>query len=156
VVIVTARLLAAVLVVAGMAACGDDGRPGEVSVADAFATGSGGSVAIYMDVANPGGDDRIVGATVEGRGGEVTLHQVVLDDGLSRMERTDDLDVPEGGTRFAPGGSHLMGVGLDPHVEVGEPITVAIDLASSDDVRIEVDVVGFDEAIEREQEWPDR
>src|SRR5690606_28452389 len=129
------RALAVALAVGlGVAACaaGAD-EPPEVTVVDAYTIPGEGSLAIYLALANEGGGDHIVGASLtgadRGRAEEISLHRTVERAGLSIMEPTERLAVP-GDTRTAlePGGGHLMVEGLADEVVLGDQLELVIEL----------------------------
>ncbi|HEU5148853.1 MAG TPA: copper chaperone PCu(A)C [Iamia sp.] len=147
------RALAAVVVVA-LAACGGGAARAaapQVAVADAFTTEGTMALAVYLDVENPGGPDRIVGAELVGESAglarDVSLHQTAERDGLSIMAPTDGIEVA-GGTddALAPAGAHIMLEDLVEPVSLTTPIRLRIDLDRGDDVTVDVRVVTADEA----------
>ncbi|WP_195210353.1 copper chaperone PCu(A)C [Actinomarinicola tropica] len=138
-----AVVLLAVLAATGLAACGDDdGGSPDVRVEGAVLPApAGANGALYLRLVNDGdGSDRLLGATTEAADG-VELHETRAgDDGLSRMVPVDEVEVGPGETvTFEPGGLHVMLLGVDP-LEVGDRLTVVLDLERSGDLEVEVPV----------------
>lgn len=92
------------------------------------------STAGYLSLRNQGGDEHsLVGA--ESTACEVVeLHTQTLEEGVMRMRRVERIALPAGETvRLAPGGRHLMLIGLkDPLIPGGE---VALTLIFADGSR---------------------
>src|SRR6056297_810661 len=116
-----ATALAAALTLPAMAA-GHDIRAGALHIDHpmAFATApgvrAGGG---YMTISNEGGtDDALIGVTADFP--RVTLHRSVEEDGITRMEHVTRLDIPAGErVELAPGGYHVMFMGLTEPLEAG-------------------------------------
>lgn len=146
--------LAALVAPAGCGGGGgaDDGAAPDITVVDAFATEGTMALAVYLDVENPGGADRIVDVELVGASAElaerVTLHQTAERNGLSIMEPTDAIDVA-GGTDEAvtPGGAHVMVEDVARAVTTADVIELTLDLDRSEDIAVDVRVVTADEAI---------
>ncbi|SOB87682.1 hypothetical protein SAMN06297144_2818 [Sphingomonas guangdongensis] len=85
------------------------------------ATGAG-----YATIRNEGRRaDRLVGVTSP-RAARVEIHSMSMAGGVMRMRQiTGGIAIPSGGTvRLAPGGNHLMLVGLKAPLAVGERVPV--------------------------------
>lgn len=143
--LVRARSVALLVLVAALglvAACGDDGGSPEITVERAVIPApAGGNGALYLDLVNGGdGDDRLVAVRTD-VAESVELHETVSgDDGLTRMEHRNEIEVPAGGTvSLAPGGLHVMLLGVDRLV-VGDLVTVELELAESGRITVEVPV----------------
>lgn len=113
----------------------------EISSAWARATPPGATVgAVYATLT--GGDvaDRLVGASTN-RAASVELHTVEEIDGVARMRPMESLNVPAG-TRveLAPGGHHLMLMGLTSPLVAGESLSIVFKFENSADQRIEVPI----------------
>ena len=105
-------LLAALLA----AACAPEGPP--LSAEDVVVTrplpGSGMSAG-YLTLSNRSAEDIVVTRVASPEFASVTIHESVLEDGISRMRPLASLVVPaRGAIRLEPGGRHLMLHGADP------------------------------------------
>lgn len=147
-------MLAAIVLVAALTGCGREAASAaesQVEVVDAFTTEGTMALAVYLDVENPGGPDRIVGAELVGESAglarDVSLHQTAERDGLSIMEPTDGIEVA-GGTEDAldPTGAHIMLEDLEEPVSFDTPVRLLLDLDRGADVTVDVRVVTADEA----------
>ena len=103
--------------------------------------------AAYVTITNEGDrPDRLTGAssTIAGR---VEIHTHERTGGMTAMRRLDGLDLPPGGrVRLAPGGTHLMLIGLEKPLERGGRFTVRLTFASAPPVEIEVPVTAMNAA----------
>lgn len=147
-------VVAALALTAGLASCRSSppSGPSAVEVVDAFSAEGTVAVAIYLQLANPGGPDSIVGADLVGdwsdAADDITLHQTKEEGGLAIMSPTDRI-VVAGGTddALAPSGAHMMLANLDRPVTVSDEIEVRLDFARGDDIVATVRVVTADQAI---------
>ena len=124
-------------------------RLGPIEITDAWTratppnapTGAG-----FLTLTNRGNvDDRLV--SVEAPGVEtVELHTMAMQDGVMMMRRLDDgIPVPAGDTvDLAPGGLHIMFIGLEQPLEVGSsvPVTVTFEKAGSVEIDLPVGPIG--------------
>lgn len=99
-----------------------------------------GYVTIRNTSAQP---DRLVSATSP-RAAKVEIHTMSLNDGIMRMRPLPNgLEVPAGGeASLAPGGNHVMLIGLKSPLRAGERIPATLRFARAGDVRIAFQVVG--------------
>ena len=76
--------------------------------------------------------------------GNVTIHAVETDDdGVSRMAEVDALDLPSGEpVALAPGGMHLMLMGLSEKLEEGTELPLTMTFASGARMEVSVPVLG--------------
>ena len=133
-----ATALAAALTLPAMAA-GHDIRAGALHIdhpmafATAPGTRAGGG---YMTISNEGGtDDALIGVTADFP--RVTLHRSVEEDGITRMEHVMRLDIPAGErVELAPGGYHVMFMGLTEPLEAGTTIPATLVFAEAGDVEV--------------------
>jgi copper(I)-binding protein len=80
-----------------------------------------------------GGDlaDRLVGASTP-RAAMVHLHDVIESEGVAKMRAIEEVPVPAGGrVELAPKGLHLMLMGLDAPLVVGETFPLTLQFADS-------------------------
>ncbi len=76
--------------------------------------------------------------------GNVTIHAIETgDDGVSRMVEVDALDLPSGEpVTLAPGGMHLMLMGLSEKLEEGTELPFTMTFASGARMEVSVPVLG--------------
>ena len=114
----------------------------ELSVTDAFsrATPGLGPGVAYLTI--HGGDtaDRLVSASSP-RSAKVELHTMSMEGDVMRMRDIDSVDVPAGGeVKLAPGGLHLMLMGLATPLKTGEAVPLTLHFEHAGDRTIEVPV----------------
>jgi copper(I)-binding protein len=106
---------------------------------------AGANGAAYMTLANPGGEpDRLL--SVESPAAErVELHTHIRDGEVMRMRAIDDIPVPAGGeAKLAPGGMHVMLMGLKKPLREGDrlPLTLKFEHAGTKAVEAPVQGIG--------------
>lgn len=100
----------------------------------------------YLTIANTGAEpDRLVGASSP-VATEVQLHEMKMEGDLMKMaERPDGVPVPAGETvTLAPGGLHMMFMGLKQALVEGTtiPVTLTFEKAGSIDILLSVEGIG--------------
>jgi copper(I)-binding protein len=119
--------------------------PPTVTQAWARATPPGLTVgAAYLALTGGSGPDRLVGASSP-RASMVQIHVIVESNGVAGMREVDGVDVPAGRTVvLAPGGTHLMLMGLDGPLVAGQdlPLTLEFEHAGRIDVVAKVRPAG--------------
>ena len=99
------------------------------------ATPSGGG---FLTVANTGMTaDRLVSVTSPAAG-QVQIHEMKMDGTIMRMRELENgLEIPTGATvALAPGGLHLMLVGLQRPFEAGGSVPLVLEFRQAGSVRI--------------------
>ncbi len=94
----------------------------------------------YVVIENQGvADDRLVGAESQAAD-RVELHRTVFEDGVARMRPAPEgLAIPAGEiVELAPGGFHLMLMGLDMPLVAGERLPLTLIFNSAGAVSIEL------------------
>ena len=142
---ITPRRLALAVIGASLAlaACSAPTSPGTLHIEDAWArttppgatTGAG-----YMTLANEGAADRLVSAASP-VADKVELHESAMDGQVMTMRPLGPAEVKAGETvTFAPGGKHLMFVGLKAPFTAGSrvPLTLTFEIAGERQVELEV------------------
>lgn len=113
----------------------------EISDAWAAPTPGGASVSAgYLTLENHGAADRLLGAS-SGRAGSVQIHTMDMADGVMRMRELQSVDLGAGETHaLAPGGDHLMFIGVVTPFAEGEdiPVTLRFERAGDIDVALPV------------------
>jgi len=100
-----------------------------------------GNSAAYMVIMNAGADDRLTGASSD-VAGTAELHSTTIDaQGVGKMVPVQAVDVPSAGeAKLAPGGLHLMLVGLKQPLKEGEEFPLTLNFEHAGPVTVEVEV----------------
>ncbi len=98
----------------------------------------------YMTITNTGDtDDALIGVRADFP--KVMVHKTEETDGIARMMHVDRIDIPAGETvELAPGGYHVMFMGLSDPLEAGEsfPATLVFENAGEVEVMFNVEERG--------------
>lgn len=140
-------LLFAVLLIQPSASAAEF-KIGGLTVTDAWARATPGTSkvgAAYLAVSADGQSaDKLVGvATPVAERAEIHTH--IEDNGVMQMRQLESLDIAAGGTRkLAPGGDHIMLMGLKAPLSEGEtfPLTLTFEKAGALVVTVTVTGVG--------------
>lgn len=136
-------LLAALVATLPLAAAAHETRAGTLTVHHAWSRllpPSTPNGAAYFELANRGPDpDRLLGAATP-RANKAELHTHVHDNGVMRMREVEGgVAVPAGQTvRFAPGGLHVMLMGLNAPLAKGERFPLTLRFEKAGEVKVEV------------------
>jgi copper(I)-binding protein len=139
---VAAFLAAAVAACSSAATAPSAAIPPTVTDAWARPAAASGTGAAYMTIATAGAaDDALLGASSP-VAGSVELHQTMTDaSGMTGMSPIPRLDIPAGGSvTLAPGGYHLMMMGLSKALEVGSTVEVDLEFEHAGRVVVQVPV----------------
>lgn len=102
---------------------------------------SGTTSAVYFVLHNRGGEaDRLVSVRTE-VASAVELHRSAIEDGVMRMRQVEAIEVPaRGEVSLAPGGYHLMLIGVKRALQDGDrfPVTLEFERTGSRVVEVEV------------------
>lgn len=136
------RLIVAVGLVAASAAV----AAGNIDVKDSWsrATPPGIKVGVaYLVIDNRGKPDRLLGASSPvARSAE--LHVTTMQGGMTQMRHLDSLDIKAGShTAFAPGGRHIMLIGLKQPLKDGESFPLTLKFEKAGAVKVSVHVYGL-------------
>ena len=90
---------------------------------------------IYLEIRNDGEvDDRLTGVSTP-LAERVELHRSTMEDGIHRMEKVESITVPAGGAvELAPGGLHVMLIGLKFMLMAEETVPVTLTFERAGDV----------------------
>lgn len=95
----------------------------------------------YVTIANKGeSDDALIGAKADFP--KVEIHESYEEDGVHKMQHVERIAVPAGEiVELAPGGYHVMFMGLSDPFEVGEeiPVTLVFEKAGELEVAFRVE-----------------
>lgn len=135
------RIALALVATLAVPAFAQDARKGSITTADPWsrATAPRASVgAGYVTIRNSGTQpDRLVSATSP-RAARVEIHTMSLDDGIMRMRQLPNgLEVPAGGeASLAPGGNHIMLIGLKAPLKEGERVPATLRFARAGAIKV--------------------
>ncbi len=101
----------------------------------------GSTSAAYMTLRNTTSEaDRLLSASSD-VAHSVELHTSEEVDGVMTMHPIEGVDVPAGGSaELAPGGMHVMLVGLTRDLKAGEKITFTLDFEKAGEIQVEAEV----------------
>ena len=145
--IAAAALLGIGLAIGGLPAQAQDYTHGALSINDPWARASAGPAragAAFMTLSNSGTeDDRLLSASAE-VSEAVELHSHMMQDGVMRMRPVEGgIVVPAGGTAdLAPGGLHVMFLGLKAPFKEGERFPLTLTFENAGSITVEVAVQG--------------
>ena len=96
---------------------------------------------IYLEIRNGGAaDDRLIAVDTP-LAKRVELHRSTMEEGVHRMEKVESIVVPAGGTvTLAPGGLHVMLIGLKFMLMAEETIPVSFTFEHAGDITTGVSV----------------
>ncbi|WP_424812341.1 copper chaperone PCu(A)C [Roseococcus sp. YIM B11640] len=105
------------------------------------AAGQGMQGAGFMTLRNTGTEpDRLVSATTPAAQ-RVELHTSLREGDVMRMRPVEDIPVPPGGSvSLAPGGLHMMLMGLTQRLEAGQSVPVTLRFARAGEVTVQLQV----------------
>ena len=140
--------VAAFLITVGAVAALSHAAEAEISLSNAWVRptlGAGRTTAAYVTVTNAGtAADRLTAVDTPGAN-SVEVHTAGMEEGIMRMRRLEGLDIPVGETvTMAPGGYHIMFIGLKKPFKKGEscPVTILFEKAGRQTVTVSVKSVG--------------
>lgn len=108
-----------------------------ITISEAFASPTPGGVDVsagYLTIANAGGQADRLTNVASPRAANVEMHTMTMNGAVMEMRQIEFADIPAGGTTsFAPGGNHLMFIGVaSPFVEGEEiPVTLSFEHAGT-------------------------
>lgn len=137
-------VLSLVLVTVGLSACQAAPEGPQLEVSDAWGRPSpmaAGNGAAYMTITNTGSeDDKLINAYSD-VAENVEIHDMKMENDVMKMFHVDYMDIPAGGTlELAPGGKHVMFIGLYDQLEVGQVITIELEFEKSPNQTIQVEI----------------
>ena len=103
------------------------------------------TAAAYLTLTNPGSSGLRLLAARSPVADRVEIHQSSQEDGMWRMRKLDSLEIPPGGSvTLAPGGIHLMLMGLGAPLREGDELTVTLEFDNGESLpaRIAVQAPG--------------
>lgn len=134
-----------VLAFASLCACGAPAADSSsIEISDYWAAPTPGGVEVsggYLTIANESGqDDSLVGAHSP-RAASVEIHEMIMDGAVMRMRHVASLTIPAGeSVTLAPGGLHLMFIGVTEPFATGEEIPVTLTFEHAGDMAVTLPV----------------
>ena len=132
---------------ASSAAGARGGEPGgTVAVTDPFvsAAPAGGTGGVFLTLTGGAQPDTLVGVRSD-VAERAEVHETYAVDGLRGMREVGSLAVPAGATvALAPGGYHVMLLGLTEALATGDTVDVELEFARAGTVPVRVPVQGLD------------
>lgn len=115
-----------------------------ISIARAWVRPTLGTLKVtagYLTITNSGAsDDALLSVTAPGIG-RIEMHASVESDGVVSMRRQETIAIAAGGTLvLAPGGRHLMLMGVDPALKTGATLPLTLIFAHHPPITIEAPV----------------
>ncbi|WP_072572245.1 copper chaperone PCu(A)C [Granulibacter bethesdensis] len=98
--------------------------------------GAGRPGVAYLTIRGRGEGDRVVSFSTP-VASSAELHRTTMEHGIMHMDQVSGLDIPASGTvRLAPGGNHIMLMGLKQGLKVGDhfPLTLTFQHAGEQTV----------------------
>ena len=136
----TLRSLLVWLVLATGAAAAD------VEITDPWARATPGAAvngAVYLSLTNHGADTTII-ATASPAAKAASLHGHEMDGDMMRMRALEYIALGEGeAVTFAPGGLHIMLMGLAAPLVEGETLALTLSFADGDTVNVSVPILSI-------------
>ena len=139
-------LLTALLALAAtLPAAIDPAQAADLTVSDPFAratpTAAVPGVA-YLTIHGADTADRLLSVTSPR--GAVEMHTMTMQGDIMRMRQVDAIDIPPGATiKLAPGGLHLMVMGLKAPLKQGETVPLTLTFEHAGPRQVEAPVLGL-------------
>jgi hypothetical protein len=117
-------------------------EPGAGGMGEGQGMGMTGTGAVFMRLVNEGNEaDRLLGGTTD-VAKVVEIHETVMQDDIMKMQMLPDgLEVPANGeVVLKPGGYHVMLIGMQRDLNVGDTFTIELQFEKSGTVTVEPQV----------------
>lgn len=100
--------------------------------------------AAFVQIKNLGEQDLLLGASSD-IAETVELHAHVQENGLLKMVRVKNIEIPAGGIlELQPGGHHIMLVGLRQPLREGGHFLLQLEFARAGKIELEAEILGLD------------
>ncbi|MBF0269857.1 MAG: copper chaperone PCu(A)C [Alphaproteobacteria bacterium] len=137
--------LATAFCLAAMTANAHDYKLGDLTIQHPWArasAGMAGAGGAFFTIVNGGASDKLLKAEAD-VSKVVELHTHIKDGEVMRMRQVPDIDVAGGTeTKLAPGGLHVMLIGLKAPLKEGQVFPMTLTFEKSGTVTVEVQVQG--------------
>ncbi len=120
-----------------IAACSEGGTS-EISVSDAWARESATRTsAAYVKIENKGGADDMLTGAMSPVAETVEIHDMTMEGMVMKMRKLDGVAVKAGETvELAPGGRHIMLIGLKQVLEEGASVPVTLVFEKAGEIEV--------------------
>jgi hypothetical protein len=125
----------------------EDVKAGDLVISQAWTRATPGGATIgggFLTIENKGSaPDKLVGASSDGAG-KVEVHEMAMNNGVMTMRPLEGgLAIDPGkSVRLAPGGLHLMMMGLKSPLKQGDKLAVTLQFEKAGKVAVKLDVEG--------------
>jgi copper(I)-binding protein len=102
---------------------------------------AGGNGAVFFRLVNTGNEaDQLLGGESP-VAGSVEVHKTTMEEGVMRMEHIPGLELPaKGEILLEPGGYHVMLIGVNTSLAIGDTLPITLRFGKSGEIQIEVQV----------------
>jgi copper(I)-binding protein len=139
--VASALTLAAILSPAAGAYANEIAVKGAYARASASPGAKAGAV-YFMIINGSGAPDRLVAASTDAATSAM-IHESAIENGVATMRHLDAVEIAPGAeVSFAPGGTHLMLMGLKKPLRQGEHFTIRLTLERAGVIVVDVPVAG--------------
>ena len=139
--------IAAALTIAAILSLAANARANGIVVTGAYSRASSGpgarTGALYLTIRNEGtAPDALLSVSTDAAAGAM-IHETAVENGVATMRHVEKLDIAPGEeASFAPGGMHIMLMGLKKPLRRGDRISATLTFQNAGDVRVDVPVAG--------------
>jgi copper(I)-binding protein len=136
-------VLSLALIAPLLAACGESSsEAGGIELRDAWARASATQTsAAYLTIENRTGEDDTLLEVRSPVAERVEIHDMTMEDMVMRMRKLDDLPVAAGeSVSLAPGGKHIMLIGLSGPLEEGASVPLTLVFEKAGEIAVEAPV----------------
>jgi copper(I)-binding protein len=125
-----------------LSACGTESTGPQIGVEDAWTRpvpAAGGNGAVFFRLVNTGNEaDQLIGGESP-VAGSVEVHKTTMEEGVMRMEHIPGLELPANGEfLLEPGGYHVMLVGVNTSLALGDTLPITLHFEKSGEIQMEV------------------
>jgi copper(I)-binding protein len=123
-------------------------KAGDLVITQAWSRATPGGAKVgggYLTIENKGTEaDRLTGGSAD-VAGKVEVHEMAMNNGVMTMRPLDNgLTIEPGKTvKLAPGGYHLMLLGLKSPLKQGDKLPITLDFKKAGKVKLSLDVEGL-------------
>jgi iron complex outermembrane receptor protein len=143
-------ILLACLAVAGPAAVAHDYTIGHLVIGHPWSRPAAAGIptgVAYLTITNNGPKEEVLVGARTPAAQRVEIHQTIVSEGMARMRPLPQITIPPGGSvKIAPGGIHLMLVGLTVPLAAGDEIPLTLVFREAGDIEVEIKVEARDAA----------
>jgi periplasmic copper chaperone A len=91
----------------------------------------------YLEIKNTNPEAAAIVSATSERAARIELHTVSREGGMARMREVEKIDIPaNGNVKLAPGGFHIMFIGLTQPFKDGETVNVELKMSNGQSVML--------------------